>query len=169
MPAEADAIPPFAPADFDSARDLLLTRLIDAPPARVFQAWTDPALVTQWFTPPPFKTVSAETDLRPGGSSLIVMEGPDGTQYPQRGVYLDVVRGEKLVFTDAYVRAWEPAAKPFFTGILTFTEEGGKTRYTAVARHWTAEDCAAHDKMGFHTGWGIATDQMEALLKRLFG
>lgn len=156
-------------ADVDPARDLVITRHIAAPPARVFQAWTDPALITQWFTPPPFKTVSAETEVRAGGATLIVMEGPDGTQYPQRGVYLEVVPNERLVFTDAYVRAWEPAAKPFFTGILTFAPEEGGTRYTAIARHWTQEDRDAHDNMGFQTGWGIATDQMEALLKRLFG
>lgn len=169
MSATADRPPHLAEADFDPARDLVITRFVDAPPSRVYQAWTDPALVTQWFTPPPFKTVSAETDVRAGGATLIVMEGPDGTQYPQRGVYLEVVPNRRLVFTDAYVRAWEPSAKPFFTGILTFAEEGSGTRYTAVARHWTKEDRDAHDGMGFQTGWGIATDQMEAMLKRLFG
>jgi uncharacterized protein YndB with AHSA1/START domain len=168
MSASSDHPAP-ALAGIDPARDLVLTRLIDAPPARVFQAWSDPVLVPQWFTPPPFKTLSAEMDLRPGGSSLIVMQGPDGTEYPQRGVYLEVVPDRRLVFTDAYVRAWEPSAKPFFTGILTFDDEGGKTRYTAVARHWTQEDRDAHENMGFHVGWGIATDQMEAMLKRLFG
>jgi uncharacterized protein YndB with AHSA1/START domain len=59
------------------------------------------------------------------------------------------------------------SAKPFFTGILTFEDHGGKTLYTARARHWTAEDREAHDKMGFQTGWGIATDQMAALAKTL--
>lgn len=86
---------------------------------------------------------------------------------PNRGVYLDVVPNERLVFTDAYVRAWEPSEKPFMTGILTFerTPEG-KTKYTARVRHWTTEDREAHEKMGFHPGWDIATDQLEALLRR---
>jgi uncharacterized protein YndB with AHSA1/START domain len=87
---------------------------------------------------------------------------------PHRGVYLEVVKDEKLVFTDAYTTAWEPAAKAFFTAILTFEDAGaGKTKYTARAVHWTQEDCEAHDKMGFHQGWGIATDQMTALAKTL--
>lgn len=87
---------------------------------------------------------------------------------PNRGVYLEVVENEKLVFTDAYTKAWEPPNKPFFTGILTFEDAGGgKTRYTARVVHWTREDCEAHEKMGFHRGWGIATDQMTALAKTL--
>jgi uncharacterized protein YndB with AHSA1/START domain len=71
------------------------------------------------------------------------------------------------VFTDAYSAGWVPADKPFFTGILTFEDEGGKTRYTARARHWTVEDCEQHEKMGFHEGWGIATDQLAALAATL--
>ena len=100
----------------------------------------------QWFTPPPFKTVHAETDVRPGGSSYILMKGPEGQEMPNRGVYLEVVENEKLVFTDAYTKAWEPSGKPFFTGILTFEDAGvGKTRYTARVLHWTREDCEAHE------------------------
>ena len=111
--------------------------------------------------------IAAEVDPRPGGSSLITMQGPDGTQVPNRGVYLEVVPNERIVFTDAYTAAWVPSAKPFFTGILTFEDEGGRTRYTARARHWSAEDCAAHAKMGFHEGWGVATDQLAALAATL--
>ena len=66
------------------------------------------------------------------------------------------------------MRAWEPAAKPFMTLILSFDELGdGRTRYTAIARHWTAEDREAHLKMGFHEGWGVATDQLAALAATL--
>ena len=149
-------------------RDLVLTRLIDVPRAKLFRCWTEPALIVQWFTPPPWKTVHAETDVRTGGSSYIVMQGPDGTQMPNRGVYLEVVPNERLVFTDAYTSAvWTPADKPFFTCVLTFEDVGGQTRYTARARHWTAEDCAAHEKMGFHQGWGIAADQMAVLARTL--
>ena len=155
---------PPSPAD---RRELLLTRLIDAPPASVFRCWTEPELIVQWFTPPPWKTIHAEIDLRAGGASLIVMQGPDGTEMPNHGVYLEVVRHERLVFTDAYSAGWVPADKPFFTGILTFEDEGGKTRYTARARHWTVEDCDQHEKMGFHEGWGVATDQLAALAASL--
>ncbi len=150
------------------SRELVLTRLIDAPREKLWRCWTEPKLMVQWFTPPPWKTVHAETDVRAGGASYILMKGPEGQEIPNRGVYLEVIRNEKLVFTDAYTEAWKPSQKPFFTGVLTFEDAGGgKTRYTARALHWTAEDCAAHEKMGFHQGWGIATDQMAALARTL--
>ncbi len=148
-------------------RELVLTRLIDAPREKLFRCWTEPALIVRWFTPPPWKTVHAELDARSGGASYIVMQGPDGTQMPNRGVYLEVVRNERIVFTDAYTTAWQPSAKPFFTGVLTFEDEDGKTRYTARARHWTVEDCIAHENMGFHKGWDIATDQLAELASTL--
>ena len=105
--------------------------------------------------------------MRAGGASLIVMQGPDGTEYPNRGVYLEVVPHRRLVFTDAYVRPWELSAKPFMTVILSFAPEGEGTRYTAVVRHWTSADREAHEAMGFAAGWGTATDQLEALVKGL--
>ena len=150
-----------------AVHELVITRLIDLPRDNLFRCWTEPALITQWFTPPPWKTIAAEVDLRAGGSSMVVMQGPDGTEVPNRGVYLEVVPNERLVFTDAYTSAWVPSAKPFFTCILTFEDEGGRTRYTARARHWSAEDRAAHEQMGFHEGWGIATDQLVRLAATL--
>ncbi len=151
----------------DADRDLVLTRLIDAPRAKLFKAWTDPALLTQWFAPLPWTTPRAELDVRPGGASLVVMAGPDGTEMPNPGVYLDVVENERIVFTDAYVDAWTPSRKPMMTVILTFEDEAGKTRYTARVRHWTVADREAHEAMGFHQGWGQCADQLEALVARI--
>ncbi len=150
-----------------SDRELVLTRLIDAPREKLFRAWTEPALMKQWFAPAPWTTPTVETDVRPGGSNLVVMRGPDGTEFPNRGVYLEVVPNERLVFTDAYTKAWEPSEKPFMTVMLTFENEGGKTRYTARVRHWTVADREAHEKMGFHQGWGQCADQLAALVKKI--
>lgn len=153
-------------AMIETDRDLVLTRLIDAPRARLYAAWTQPDLLKQWFAPLPYTTPIAELDVRPGGANKITMRGPDGVDMPNRGVYLEVVPNERLVFTDAYTEAWAPSEKPFMTVILTFEEEAGKTRYTARVRHWTVEDREAHEKMGFHEGWGICADQLEALVTR---
>jgi len=144
-------------------RDLVLTRLIDAPRETLYRAWTEPELLKRWFAPLPYTTPVAELDVRPGGASLIVMRGPDGVDMPNRGVYLEVVPNEKLVFTNAYVRAWEPSDKPFMTVVVTFAEEAGRTRYTALVRHWTLADRQAHEAMGFHRGWGQVADQLEAV------
>ena len=148
-------------------RELVLTRIIDAPRAKVFRAWTDPELLKQWFAPLPYTTPVAELDVRPGGANLVVMRTPDGNDMPNSGVYLEVVENERLVFTDAYTKAWEPSMKPFMTVILTFEDEGGKTRYTARVRHWTVADREKHEKMGFHYGWGLCTDQLAALAAKL--
>jgi uncharacterized protein YndB with AHSA1/START domain len=149
-----------------SDRELVLTRLIDAPRAAVFRAWTDPDLLKRWFAPHPYTTPIAELDVRPGGASLVVMRSPEGQEMPNRGVYLDVVENERLVFTDAYTHAWEPSQKPFMTVVLTFEDEDGKTRYTARVRHWTEADREAHEAMGFHEGWGRCADQLAALVTR---
>ena len=151
----------------NSDRDLVLTRIIDAPREKVFKAWTDAELLKQWFAPLPYTTPHAELDVRVGGANLIVMRGPDGNEFPNRGVYLDVVENERIVVTDAFKRPGSPSEKPFMTVILTFEDHGGKTRYTALVRHWTAADREAHEKMGFHEGWGKCTDQLEALASKL--
>lgn len=153
--------------DTAASRDLVLTRIIDAPREKVFKAWTDADLLKQWFAPLPYTTPHAELDVRVGGSNLIVMRGPDGNEFPNRGVYLEIVENERIVVTDAYTKAWVLSEKPFMTLILTFEDHGGRTRYTALARHWTVADREAHEKMGFHEGWGICADQLEALVSKL--
>jgi uncharacterized protein YndB with AHSA1/START domain/predicted transcriptional regulator YdeE len=150
--------------------ELVLTRLLDAPRAALFRCWTEPALAKQWFAPKPWTTEVAEMDPRAGGVFHIVMRGPDGESSGEAsapGIFLEVVKDEKIVFTDAFRPGWIPAGKPFMAAEVTFTDEGGKTRYTARARHWSAEDRDAHVKMGFHEGWGICADQLEALAKTL--
>lgn len=148
-------------------RELVLTRIIDAPREKVFRAWTEPELLKQWFAPQPFTTPVAEIDLRPGGANLIIMRDPQGNEFPNRGVYLEVIGNERLVFTDAYTGAWEPSAKPFMTVVLTFDEAGAKTKYTARILHWTVADREAHEKMGFHQGWSQCTDQLAALVAKI--
>jgi uncharacterized protein YndB with AHSA1/START domain len=148
-------------------RELVLTRLIDAPRETLYRCWTEPALMKQWFAPKPYETPVVEVDVRSGGANLIVMRGPDGQDMPNRGIYLEVVPNERLVFTDAFTEAWQPSAKPFMTVMLTFEPQGDKTLYTARVRHWTVEDREAHEKMGFHQGWGICTDQLAALAATL--
>ncbi len=153
--------------EFPKDRELSFSRLLDAPREKLFRCWTEPQLLTQWFTPPPWKTIKAEVDVRAGGQCNITMQGPEGQEVPNPGVYLDVIPGRKLVFTDAFTTAWRPSAKAFMVGEIKFEDEDGKTRYTATVRHWSAEDSKQHEAMGFHQGWGIATDQLEALARSI--
>ena len=147
--------------------ELSLTRLLDAPREKLFRCWTDAELLKQWFVPKPWAIARADLDVRPGGSTLIVMKNPEGDEFPNPGIYLEIVENEKIVLTDAYTSAWVPSAKPLMTAIVTFADEGDKTRYTAIARHWSEEDRKAHEEMGFHEGWGICADQLEKLAQSL--
>lgn len=148
-------------------RELTLERLIDATPEKLYRAWTEPELLKQWFTPKPWTVASAQLDLRVGGSNVIVMRSPEGEEFPNRGVYLEIIPNQRLVFTDAYLDAWTPSDKPFMTATISFEAVGNKTRYTARVQHWSNADRESHEKMGFHEGWGMATDQLAALVASL--
>ena len=149
-------------------RELVLARIIDAQRENVYRCWTDTSLLTQWLAPKPWTTPRAEMDVRTGGSSLVVMAGPDGNEFPNPGVFLEVIPSKKIIFTDAYTQAWEPSEKPFMTVVLTFEDEGeGRTRYIARVRHWSVAGREQHEQMGFHAGWGQCTDQLEELAKTL--
>ncbi|MFN0262349.1 SRPBCC family protein [Tepidamorphus sp. 3E244] len=148
--------------------ELSIDRVLDARRENVWRCWTEPELLKRWFTPKPYETPSAELDVRPGGKILITMRSPEGEEFPNPGVYLEVVENEKLVMTDAYTQAWKPSGKAFMTTIIELEDAGeGKTRYLARALHWSAEDHESHEKMGFEEGWGKATDQLEELAKSL--
>lgn len=165
--ANPDACRNEASAD---AHELSLTRLYDAPPEKVYRAWTDPELLKQWFVPKPWALSHVEHDLRPGGRALVVMRDPEGNEYPNDGVFLEVVPNRKIVTTNAYTPGWQPAdPQPMkMTAIVSFEPEGeGQTRYTARAVHWSAADRDTHEQMGFHEGWGQCADQLGDLLTRL--
>ena len=154
-------------ATASSQRELTISRTIDASPEKVFRAWTEPELLKKWFVPNPWSVSSAELDVRPGGSCVVVMRSPDGHEFPSSGVYLEVVRNKRIVFTDAYTKAWEPSEKPFMTVVVTLDDLNGKTLYTARVFHWTVADREAHEKMNFHQGWSQCAEQLAALAATL--
>lgn len=151
----------------DTAHELVLTRIFDAPAEKIYEAWTNSEILKKWFAPLPFTTPEARLDVRVGGENTIVMQDEAGNRYPNTGVYLELVPNRKIVFTDAFKAGWKPSGKPFFAAEILLEElPDGKTKYTATARHWNAEDKKAHEDMGFHHGWGICADQLAALLAK---
>lgn len=147
--------------------ELVLKRTIDAPVSAVWRCWAEPELKKQWFCPRPWTTPVIEEDFRTGGDSFILMQGPEGEEHPNHGVFLEVVPQQKIVMTDAFVTAWVPSKKPFMTMIVTLKDQDGKTHYDWRALHWTAEDRKTHEEMGFHEGWGMAASQMEDVARSL--
>jgi uncharacterized protein YndB with AHSA1/START domain len=148
------------------SNDLTFTRILKAPRALVWDCWTKPEHIVHWFTPKPHKTLAAELDLRPGGACNVTME-VEGKRHENPGVYLEVVEGRRLVFTDGYGAGWQPMPDPFMTAILEFEDHPEGTRYTVLVRHPTPEKAKSHEDMGFFSGWGTATDQLEAYAQTL--
>jgi len=110
-----------------SDREITVTRVFDAPRELVFEAWTDPEQVVQWWGPHGFTTTVHEMDVRPGGVWRFVMHGPDGTDYDNKVVFMEVEPSERLFYTHS---GGEDSDSPAFQVTVTFEEEGDKTRLT---------------------------------------
>lgn len=154
----------------DPALDLVLSRDLPIPPADVWRAWTDPALLVEWFTPRPWRTTEAELELHAGGMFRTVMAGPDGEVGGGTGCILEVVPDRRLVWTGALLPGFRPAVSEFgvptFTAVIEMEPLGDGTRYTATVKHADAEGRRIHDEMGFEAGWGAALDQLVELMTR---
>ena len=121
-------------------REIVLTRLFDAPRELVFDAFTDPEHVGQWWGPNGFTTTTHEMNVRPGGVWRYIMHGPDGVDYPNKIVYHEVVKPERLV----YSHGGDDDEPAHFGVTVTFADQGGKTRLTMRSIFPTA---AARDKV----------------------
>ncbi len=152
-------------ATFDPALDLELKREVAVPPHLVWRAWTEPALLTQWFTPAPWRTTHCEIDLRPGGQFRTVMEGPNGEKNDSTGCFLYVIPETLLVFTDALGPGYRPLGSGFMTASIAIEPTATGTLYTARALHKDEAAKQQHEEMGFQQGWGTALDQLVALVK----
>ena len=144
--------------------ELSISRLIAAPPARVWAAWSNPEHLAKWWIPAPIECQVVKLDLRPGGGFETRMREGAGPFKPHvEGCFLDVAAERRLVWTTCLAEGWRPI-EPWLalTAIIDFTAEGQGTRYSARVLHKTAEDSRKHEQMGFHEGWGTTIDQLAA-------
>jgi uncharacterized protein YndB with AHSA1/START domain len=156
--------------------DLTFTRIVDVPRTSVWRAWTEPALLPQWFCPLPWKTIAAEIDLRPGGLFSSTMQSPEGQNFPNIGCYLEIIPNQKLVWTNALLPGFRPSpssptcgdeAVDFkFTAAIELADHPQGTIYKATVTHADEAGCKQHASMGFEQGWGMALDQMVAMIKK---
>lgn len=140
--------------------ELSVTRLIDAPPAKVWDIMVN--RTNEWWCPKPWRAEVDWGERRPGTFTHTVMYGPEGERNEHPGFTLAWEEGRLISSTDAIEAGLKPAG-PFMIGIWEIEPEGSGTRYTGRARHWTAETMAHHDEMGFQQGWGVMADQLKAL------
>ncbi len=146
--------------ELDPRTDLTFTRTLPVPRALVFECWTRPEHIPNFFVPRPHKVTGCDIDLRVGGRFNTTFE-VEGNVMENAGVWLEIVPNTRLVFTDGYAEGWKPAPEPFMTAIIDLADApGGGTTYTATARHRTPESCEAHENMGFYDGWGTVVDQL---------
>ena len=117
-------------------REIVISRVLEAPRALVFKAWTDPLHVAEWFGPNGFTLTVHEMDVRPGGVFRYLMHGPDGVEYPNFSVFHEVVEPERLVYTHS---SGEPG-DPGFEVTVSFAETApNRTMLTLRQLHATAE------------------------------
>jgi uncharacterized protein YndB with AHSA1/START domain len=146
-------------------RELVLTRVFDAPRALVFKMWTDPKHLAEWWGPKGFTNPVCEVDLKPDGALRIVMRAPDGGEYPMKGVFREIVPPSRLVFTNIAV---DKDGYSIIDGLttVTFAEEGGKTKLTLQTRGVAVVDYAAAYLQGMEAGWTQSLEKLEALVRR---
>lgn len=153
--------------ELDPTTDLSFTRTLAAPRQLIWDCWTMPEHIPYFFVPAPHKVIAVDIDLRIGGRFNTTFE-VEGRTIDNNGVYLELIPGEKLVFTDTYTEGWKPVPDPFMTAILLLSDApDGGTTYTAIARHRTPDKRKMHEDMGFFDGWGIVVTQLEAYAKNL--
>jgi uncharacterized protein YndB with AHSA1/START domain len=141
-----------------------IVRVFDAPRALVWQAWTDPKMLAQWFGPRGFNSRVPELDPRVGGSLRIVMHGPDGNDYPMKGIFREVAAPERLVFSNIAI---DNEGKHLLEGLttVTFSEQGGKTKMTLHTYAVGLVPIAKQMLAGMEAGWTQSIDKLEELLE----
>ncbi|WP_282607025.1 SRPBCC family protein [Pelagibius sp. Alg239-R121] len=140
------------------ANELLFTRIYDAPRALVFAAWTDPQHIGKWWGPNGFTTTTHAMEVKVGGVWDYVMHGPDGTDYPGRGVYSEIVEPERLAFSHVGGKADDPHLTCEF--FVTFEEIDGRTKVTLRMIFPTAEAAEHARDLGAEGG---GTESLERL------
>ncbi len=140
-------------------REIVMTRVFDAPRQRVFAAFTRPELLKRWFGPRGWSLVVCEVDLKVGGTFRFVLRGPDGTEMGMRGVYREIVPPERSVHMESFDQF--PGESQVTTVLV---EQGGKTTLTATVLYPSAEVRDAVIKSGMEHGAAESYDRLAELL-----
>ena len=140
-------------------REIVLTRVFDAPRRRVFDAFSKPELLKRWFGPRGWSLVVCEVDLKVGGGFRFVLRGPDGKEMGMRGVYREIVPPERSVHTESFD---DFPGESLVTAV--FIEDGGKTTLTATIRYPSQEIRDAVIQSGMEHGAAESYDKLAELL-----
>ncbi len=162
MLRQSDALDP------QSDREIIITRVFNAPRELVFKVWTEPKHIEQWWGPKGFTVRVPELDLRPGGRWRYVMVGPDGTEYPIKGVFQDIAPPERVVTSDEFDEGFDQVINAELPqGIMVtalFEALNGKTKLTLQIMHASVDDRRKHEAMGVIGGWNSSFDCLDEYL-----
>lgn len=150
--------------DTPATHEVTITRTFDAPRELVFDVWTQPEHLAQWFGPKDFTNPVCELDLRPGGAILIHLMGPDGVVFPMNGVFEEIVPPERLVYsTSAFA---DEAGNPMVEDLRTarFDADDGKTILTFHAAITRLAPGAEDAPAGMEEGWNETFDKLAVYL-----
>lgn len=154
-----------------SDREIVITRIFNAPRELVFKAWTEAKHIEQWWGPEGFTTRVTEMDLRPGGQWCYVMISPDGTEYPAQGVFREIVPPERLVTSDEFgegiKKVLDVDLPQGMVMTVLFEDLDGKTKLTIQIVHESADDRRKHEEMGVVPGWNSSLDCLDQYLPKL--
>lgn len=142
------------------AFELEMTRVLDAPPDRVYEAWTTPEQMAQWFAPRPFTLVIHTMDFRPGGRFSMAMRGPDGRDIPFTGTYRGITRPTHLSWTGEFASG--PADQ--ISTSVAFEERGAKTAVHVRQTFHAMTPEIEHATKGAKQGWTMTLEQLEAFV-----
>lgn len=142
--------------------EIAITRTFDAPPQLVFEAWTRPELLRQWWGCEGSTLTTCEVDLRPGGQWRFVMRMPDGSEHPLKGVYRDIVPSEQLVYSECY--DMPSIGSPQWLTTITFKPCGDKTKLTHTLLHGSKEARDGHLQAGMEGGMAQSFERLERLM-----
>jgi len=153
-------------------KEILITREFDAPRQLLWDVWTRSEHIEKWLGPRGFSTRVTEMDLRVGGKLSYVMIGPDGTEYPGYGVFIEIVPPERIVSTDEFGDNYDQILPnvDLPKGTVTtaaFDEIGARTRLTLTITHSTPEDRKKHENMGVVAGWNSSLDKLDDYLAEI--
>jgi uncharacterized protein YndB with AHSA1/START domain len=145
-----------------SDREILLTRVFNAPRRLVFEAWTKPEQVRQWYGCGKFELRTCEIDLRVGGAYRYTMATPDGSNHTMQGAYREISAPSRLVYTEQFVTQGFTSGEALVTVI--FAEHEGMTTLTSTVLHKSKADRDAHLGAGMESGAGEALGRLAAHL-----
>ncbi len=148
----------------DYPQEVVITRLLNAPRQLVYEAWTDPQHLAQWWGPHGFTNPHVELDLRPGGVLLIHMADPDGVVYPMRATFREVNPPERLVFVSTAFEDDDGVPQLEVLNTVTFAAMGNQTELTLRAKAIKVGPIALQAIAGMEIGWSQSLEKLADFL-----